>query len=251
VIHFVIPFYNSGAALAENVLAIHRFLERHLKGEFEVVLANDGSTDGSAEAAADLAESTRAVRLAGYDRNRGRGYAVRFAASTCSGGHLIFSDLDLPQTTNLNHILELLARLEDYPVVVGSRFHPESKTRRILRRDLVGRAHRLMVGLLFRELTVKDPDAGFKGFDLEKLHKMASVSRMDRWSWDLEVLVIARANGLKIAEVPIDWNERYTARASSVRLARDAWEEFRGMLRVRRNLKKGLYRFSLNSMPSR
>jgi hypothetical protein len=92
------------------------------------------------------------------------------------------------------------------------------------------------------ELKVKDPDAGFKGFDLAWLQKMCRVSRMDRWSWDMEVLAIARANGLSIAEIPIDWNERHGAYASSVKLVRDAWEEFRGMFRIRRNLRKGIYR---------
>jgi hypothetical protein len=99
-----------------------------------------------------------------------------------------------------------------------------------------------LVRLLFPRLKIKDPDAGFKGFDLAQLQKMCGVSRMDRWSWDLEVLAVARANGLSIAEIPIDWNERHAARVSSVKLVRDAWEEFSGMWKIRRNLKKGVYR---------
>jgi hypothetical protein len=86
----------------------------------------------------------------------------------------------------------------------------------------VGRAHSFFIRLLFPRLKVKDPDAGFKGFDLAWLQKMCRLSRMDRWSWDLEILAIARSNGLTIKEIPINWDERYEAYASSVQLVRDA-----------------------------
>jgi glycosyltransferase involved in cell wall biosynthesis len=242
VIHFVIPFYNNEISLAENVGAIRSFLAKEFPGEFEVVLCDDGSTDGSLAAARNIQRSYPDVRVVGYASNRGRGHAVRFAASSCSGGQLIFSDLDLSRTTDLRHILDMNDRLKDVPVVVGSRFLRASTTRRIWRRAVIGLAHRFFVRLFFPELKIKDPDAGFKGFDLGWLQKMGRVSFMDRWSWDLEVLAIARANGLPIAEIPIDWNERHSAYASSVKIIRDGWEEFRGMFRIRGNLKKGRYR---------
>jgi len=242
VIHFVVPFYNNESNFAENVLAIHSFLARELPDDFEVVLCDDGSTDGSLRKARELERAYLSIRVIGYERNRGRGYAVRFAALGSAGGHLIFSDLDLSQTTDLRHILVMKARLQESHLVVGSRFLRESRTKRIWRRDALGRAHRFFVRVLLPELKVNDPDAGFKGFDLAWLQKMCRVSRMDRWSWDMEVLAIARANGLSIAEIPIDWNERHDAYASSVKLVRDAWEEFRGMFRIRRNFRKGIYR---------
>ena len=135
----------------------------------------------------------------------------------------------------------MIDRLADIPIVVGSRFLRESQVRRIWRRDLVGRLHHLAVRVMLPRLKVKDPDAGFKGFDLETLLAIARVSREDRWSWDMEALAIARANGIPIAEIPIDWNERYEAYATSVKLLRDAWEEFTGILRIRRALRNGLY----------
>jgi glycosyltransferase involved in cell wall biosynthesis len=244
VLHFVIPFFNNQSQLAENALALHAFLTRELPGGFELVLCDDGSTDGSRAEAQKLERSHPAIRVAGYETNRGRGYAVRFAALTSAGGQLIFSDLDLSRTTDLRHILDMKERLEDCRVVVGSRFLPGSATRRRRKRDLVGRTHRLFVRLFLPGLKVNDPDSGFKGFDLGWLQRMCGVSRMDRWSWDMEVLTIARANGLSIAEIAIDWNERHDAYVSSVKLVRDAWEELRGMIRIRRNLRKGRYRLS-------
>lgn len=243
-LHFAVPFYNCEAQLAGNVLAVRAYLEREMTGEYEIILCDDGSTDGSRAAAERLAGGAPEIRVVGYERNRGRGHAVRFAAGTCPPGpgrYLIFADLDLPQTTDLAHIREMADRLADVPIVLGSRFLRESRVQRIWRRDIVGRLHHLAVRILLPKLKVKDPDAGFKGFDLETLRSIARVSREDRWSWDMEALAIARANAIPIAEIPIDWNECYEAYATSVKLLRDAWEEFTGILRIRRALRKGLY----------
>jgi dolichyl-phosphate beta-glucosyltransferase len=244
VLHFAIPFYNCEAQLAGNVLAVRAYLEREMPGEYEIILCDDGSTDGSRAAAEKLAGGAPEIRVVGYDRNRGRGHAVRFAAVTCPPGPgriLIFADLDLPQTTDLAHVREMIDRLADVPIVIGSRFLRESRVKRIRRRALMGRLHRLAVRTMLPRLKIKDPDAGFKGFDLATLVAVGRMSREDRWSWDMEALTIARANGIAIAEIPIDWNERHEAYATSVKLLRDAWEEFTGILRIRRALRKGLY----------
>jgi glycosyltransferase involved in cell wall biosynthesis len=242
VLHFVVPFYNSGGQLPGNVLALRAFLERDRPGDFEIVLCDDGSTDGSRAAAERLAGGVPEIRVVGYAPNRGRGYAVRFAAAACAaGGALIFADLDLPQTTDLSRIRDMADRLADVPIVVGSRFLRASRVKRLRRRDLMGKLHHLAVRLLLPRLKVKDPDAGFKGFDLGALAAISAVSREDRWSWDMEALTIARANGLAIAEIPIDWNERHEAYATSVKLLRDAWEEFTGILRIRKALRRGRY----------
>jgi glycosyltransferase involved in cell wall biosynthesis len=241
-LHFVVPFYNNAASLPGNARALHAVLSRDFPGRFELVLCDDGSADGSRAAALALAAALPSVRVVGYPDNRGRGHAVRFAAATCGGDRLIFSDLDLPQTTDLGLIRALAAALDGAPVVVGSRFLGASSTRRQWIRGWVGRAHRLFVRILLPGLGVRDPDAGFKGFDLAWLKKAAEVCREDRWSWDMEILAVARANGLLIREIPIDWNEKHEAYATSVRLAAAAWEELTGMRRIRRHLRRGLYR---------
>jgi hypothetical protein len=134
-------------------------------------------------------------------------------------------------------------RLAEAPVVIGSRFHPDSRTVRRWRRNLVGKAHRLAVRRFFPGLKVSDPDMGFKGFRQPELGRLNHLSRMNRWSWDLEVLVIARRNGLRIEEMPIDWQEKFEGYSTSVNLLRDSREELRGMLAIRKNLRNGLYDF--------
>jgi hypothetical protein len=241
-IHFVVPYFNNEKNLEENVLALYSFLKQNLGGDFELVLCNDGSTDRSAEVARGLERSLSQIRVTGYAQNRGRGFAVRFAAETCRGEFLIYADLDFPKTTDLRHILDMMRSLQDNQVVVGSRFLRESETRRIWRRRAVSRAYRLLVRLLLPRLKIKDPDAGFKGFRLDGLKSMNRLSREHRWPWDLEMLIIARANGFAVAEIPINWDERHDRYVSSVNLFRDGWEELTGMFRIRKNLKRCLYK---------
>jgi len=243
-IHFVIPFYNNEKNLRNNVLHLSHFLEHQLKKEpYEIVLNDDGSSDRSLEIARELEGSIPRLRITGYSQNQGRGFAIKHATATCSGEFLIYADLDFPQTTNLFHILEMLSQLQKNQIVIGSRFLQESETKRRWPRRIVGVVHRLLVKSVFPWLGIKDPDAGFKGFHLALLKKMNKLSRMNRWSWDLEVLVIARTNGLNMTEIPIDWNEKHEKYVSTVRLIRDGWEEFRGMLQIKRNLRKGFYSF--------
>lgn len=240
-LHYIVPVFNTEKILTANIAILDDFLAARLRDAYEIVICSDGSADRTPALARKLAESRPRVRAVGYSVNRGRGYAIRYAAETCPGRFLIYSDLDFPQTTELDRIPEMLGVLKDHPVVVGSRFLPGSRTRRIRGRQAISRAHRLLVRLFFPGLGVSDPDMGFKGFEREAFRRIAPLSRMDRWSWDLEFLVIARRNGIGIAELPVDWEEKHEGYVTSVNLFQDSREEFLGLFQIRKNLARGLY----------
>jgi glycosyltransferase involved in cell wall biosynthesis len=240
-VSFIVPVYNKADSLEEDITALYDFLTSRLGSGCEIVLSDDGSTDASPEIGRRLEKTLPRLRALGYPENRGRGYAVKFAGKACAGDCIIYLDLDFPRTTGLEKLLEMKARLERSPVVIGSRFLPDSQTQRIRLRNVVGKSYRSIVRLCLPGLRVSDPDVGFKGFDRGFFLSMAEVSRQDRWSWDLEALVIARRNGLAIEEFPIDWDERHAGYSTSVSLFRDAFSEFKGLLEIRRAMKKGLY----------
>jgi dolichyl-phosphate beta-glucosyltransferase len=243
VLHFIIPVYNKEGSLARNIGALDDYLGTRLGRPYEIVLSDDGSTDGSARRAKEMAAANPRLRAVGYPDNRGRGAAVKFAAESCPEGVVIYADLDFPQTSGLGAIPEMAGRLANSPVVIGSRFRAESVTKRLWRRSLVGRVHRAAVRLVFPQLDVSDPDMGFKGFRQPEFGRLNRLSRMNRWSWDLEVLVIARRNGVGIDELPVDWREGYEEYSTAVRLLRDSREELGGMLAIRKNLRRGRYDF--------
>ncbi|MBN1274205.1 MAG: glycosyltransferase [Candidatus Aminicenantes bacterium] len=240
-IHFIIPLYNKETTVVKNVTSVQNFIQSKLRDEYEILLCDDGSTDRTYECARELAAHMPHIRIVGYSKNKGRGYAIKFAAKTCTGNRAIYFDLDLPRTTPLEKILEMVRTLENHPVVIGSRFHPLSCTKRKPVRGLVGRIYLLFTKWFFPKLKLTDPDMGFKGFHRSVLQQINKISRMDGWSWDLEFLVAARQNNIPIEEIPIDWNEQHEEYSSSVHIFKDGWEELRGMTRIRRNMKKGLY----------
>ncbi len=248
-LHYIVPIFNAEKILKTNIAILDDFLSAHLRDTYEIVLCDDGSADRTPALARELAESKPRIRAVGYSVNRGRGYAIRYASETCFGRFLVYSDLDFPQTTELDRIPEMLGLLENYSIVVGSRFLPGSRTRRIRGRQAVSRAHRLLVRLFFPRLGVSDPDMGFKGFEREVFLTIAPLSRMDRWSWDLEFLVIARRNGIGIAELPVDWEEKHEGYVTTVNLFRDSREEFLGLFQIRKNLARGHYDFADRSAP--
>lgn len=241
-VHVIIPVFNKENSLDRNVRAVHDFLGRRLGEDHEIVLCDDGSRDTSPEIAARLAASLPRIRALGYARNQGRGYAVKFAGRTCRGEKIIFIDLDFPETTALEKLLDMAALLESYPVAIGSRFHALSNTRRFRLRGFVGGSYRFLVRLFFPGLGVSDPDTGFKGFQGPAFEAINRASQMDRWPWDLEVMVIARARGLATAEIPVDWIETHVRHATSVKILRDSLEELVGILKIRWNLFRGIYR---------
>ena len=187
---------------------------------------------------------SRTIRVVGYAREprpRPRG-PVRGGDLSPAGRVLIFADLDLPQTTDLGPSSarwrppggrSRRRRLPVSPRVVGHTRH--------LAAGLIGRAHRFSVRVLLPRLKVKDPGRRIQGVrprpgSERSPGSAARTAGPGTW----RPSPIARANGLPIAEIPIDWNERHEAYATSVKLLRDAWEEFTGILRIRRALRRGV-----------
>lgn len=238
-IHFIIPIYNQGESVVDNISRLLSFLKVHLYEPYEIVLCDDGSTDDTLSQAKQLALSSKSIRVLGYKKNRGRGFAIKFAGNTCQGEYLIYFDLDFPKTTNLLKLMEMAKNLKENDIVVGSRFLAGSQTRRVPLRALISKIYRCLVYLILPELRIRDVDVGFKGFKRSCFKEVNLYSKIDKWSWDLEFLMIARAKKMKIKEFPINWNERYDGYSSAINILKDSFEEFCGILDVRiRSLNK-------------
>jgi glycosyltransferase involved in cell wall biosynthesis len=238
-IHFIIPLYNKGKSSIDNIERLSRFLKAYLCEPYEIILCDDGSTDDTLSQAMKFASSNSHIRVLGYKKNRGRGFAIKFAGSTCLGEYLIYFDLDFPKTTDLFKLIEMIKHLQENDIVIGSRFLAGSQTQRFPLRAFVSKIYRCLVYFILPELKIRDIDVGFKGFRTPCFKEVKLYSKIDRWAWDLEFLTIARAKGMKIKEFPIDWNERHDGYASAVNIFKDGFEEFCGILNVRiRSLKK-------------
>jgi glycosyltransferase involved in cell wall biosynthesis len=221
----VIPVYNDRESLA---VAIPRSLEalEPVASTFELIVAEDGSTDGSALVAKEWEERDSRVRLLHSDERLGRGRALSKAFSVARGDIACYYDVDL--ATDLAHLPELVGAVrEGHDIATGSRLLPNSRIARSQGRELASRGYNLLVRSVLGS-RLHDHQCGFKAFRREKLLSLLPEVRDTHWFWDTEVLVRAQRRGYSIKEFPVRWRE---GRGTTVR-RKDVYQMGSAVLRL-------------------
>lgn len=209
----VIPAYNEERRLAASLPRLVNAMAR--LPDAEVLLIDDGSSDATAAVAtANLAMLPNAT-LFKLPWNLGKGAALRLGVSMAKGDAIVFMDADL--AGDVADLPKVVGALDHADVVVGSRLMSESVvTGKSLPRRLVSSAFshqaRFVTGV-----RVRDPQCGFKAFraDIGKL--LFGLSKLDGYAFDVEILVLARQLGYRVAEVPIAWRDVDGSRVRPVR----------------------------------
>lgn len=185
----------------------------------EVILVAEPSGDGTAEAARGLAREN--WRVLETPRHRGKGGAVRAGMAEATGDVVCYLDADMSTDPEaLSRACERFGREPDLMVVCGDRRDPRS---RLIRRQggtraALGRAFNVFARILFPRLGLRDTQCGFKAFRREAARAIFERQRIDGFAFDVEVLLLARDLGLRIATLPVTWTD---ASFSTVRVARD------------------------------
>jgi len=235
----VIPAYNEAARLPPYLRQVTAYLGARGK-PYEVLVVDDGSSDETAALVEKVRAEEPAVRLIRLPQNGGKGQAVRTGMRQARGRLRLFADADGAAP------IQELERLETAlgagaQVAIGSRFLASRDPRYTVR----ARWHRSVLGNLFNGVIqrlglagIADTQCGFKLFPAAVAEDLFSVSRVDGYGLDLEVLFLARRRGYRIAEVPINWTDQP---GSKVRIWRDGLRMFLELLAVRRHASLGLY----------
>lgn len=212
----ILPVYNNLKRLKNNFGKIYSYLKR-LDVPFEIIIAEDGSTDGTYGCASGFSKSFGNVVHLHSEKKLGRGEALKRAIRSARGGIIGYMDIDL--STDLHHIRQAVEKIEKEgcDVVVGSRLTEGSKVLRSLKREAASRAFNYLVRQ-FLGSAVLDHQCGFKFFSREFAMKYADRARDSHWFWDTEVLLLAQKEGRKICEIPVKWRE---GSESTVTLWRD------------------------------
>lgn len=222
----VIPAYNEAERLPRTVADVRDHLAAD-GASWEIIVVSDGSTDGTAAALAPLAAADPRIRLIDERPNRGKGFAVRRGILAARGRRILFSDADLSTPVAERHALA--AALDaGADVAVASRRAPGADVRvpQPFLRRLSGRLFYNLVRLL-TGVALLDTQCGFKMFSREAARTIFPRCRENGFSFDVEILCLARETGLRVAEVPVVWRDAPNTR---VRLPRDAFRMLRGLL---------------------
>jgi glycosyltransferase involved in cell wall biosynthesis len=232
-ISIIIPAFNEEKRLPATLEAVRRHLDAGGWEFSEIVVVDDGSTDGTVGVA--RAAGARVLENPG---NRGKGYAVRHGMLEAGGAWLLFSDADL--SSPIGELAKLWeAAAAGARVAIGSRALNRSLigVHQPWYRETMGRlfnlAMRIATGLPFR-----DTQCGFKLFEAEAARQIFRRQRLDGFGFDVEALFIARRLGYQVAEVPVKWDD---VAGTTVSLARGMLA-FVDLLRVRWNAVRGRYR---------
>lgn len=196
-----IPAYNEKGYLAETVRDVRDTL-RSQDCEFDIVIAEGGSEDGTQKIAEDLEQDIPEVKYLQLGERTGKGRAVEEAFEFSERDFFVFMDAD--GATAADQLPEMLEELQDHDIVVGSR---AEDAERDLGRELASRMFNLGVRFLFVS-GFRDHQCGFKGFRREKVRGLIDSIESEHWFWDTELLVKAQNRDLDIGVLPVEWEEK-------------------------------------------
>lgn len=243
----VIPSYNEMANLQKGTLdKVLTYLSRQ-KYDYEVIVVDDGSTDGSREFVQKFAGENKKIRLI-EGKHSGKAGAVTTGVLSAKGDYILFTDMD--QATPIEEIEKILPEIEKgFDVVIGSRQSQRKGapfTRKVMAQGMIT-LRSMIVGLS----DIHDTQCGFKMFTkksageifkkVEKVHngfksiKGSSVTA----GFDIELLYIAESRGYSIKEVPVTWLYVETRRVSPLK---DSIEGVADLFRIKQNIISGIYK---------
>jgi len=234
----VIPAYNEEARITSTIRDIVGYC-RTRRVSFELILVDDGSQDGTSAEGRLLSAEFLEVRLIRLATNYGKGYAVRTGVMNAVGETILFADAD--GATPICEVERLEAALESgADMAIGSRALRGTgvQVHAKLYRRLIGRSFHFLVERL-ADAGVKDTQCGFKLFRSQVAHDLFSRVRMNGFSFDVEVLLMARQRGYRVAEVSVNWAHQP---GSKVRLTLDSLRMAADLVRIRTRCFRGEYK---------
>lgn len=227
----VIPCYNEAKDIASNVEKVKSYLLEK-KINYELLLVNDGSKDNTKE----VIESIEGVKALSYEKNRGKGGAVKYGIENATGDYVLFMDADL--STDISAIEKVIELAPNYDLVIGSRHAKESviKKKQPWTRVFIGWCCRVLVKMLFHT-KLKDTQCGFKAMKADVAKKIVSKQLVTNFAFDVEYIYIARLNNLSMYELGITWSDD---RGSTVSPIKSSLKFFKDIFFIRRH-KKSYY----------
>jgi dolichyl-phosphate beta-glucosyltransferase len=211
----VVPAFNESRRLVDSLQLLDEYL-RQASPDAEIIVVDDGSTDGTGSLARQQLGSRRG-RVLSNDRNLGKGFAVRRGVLESSGRTVLITDADLSCPIEEHARLDRAMREGELDIVIGSRSLPNSnvEVHQHLGRELMGKTFNVIVRAL-TGLPYADTQCGFKLVDRTRTRELFERLTVHRFAYDVELLLLAVQAGLRVGDVPIVWRNSPDTRLSLV-----------------------------------
>lgn len=228
-VDIVIPCYNEVRVLRGSVEETLTLFEANPQYDWRLVIADNGSNDGTSELARELDAQHPAVHAL-ILTIKGRGIALREAWTQGDADVVAYMDVDL--STKLEQLPDLVRMVASgkFDVVSGTRLHRRSKTKRSLKREITSRGYVMLIRIFFPRLRITDAQCGFKALNRRAVDKLVPLIENRKWFFDTELLVLAHRAGMRLGELPVEWVEDPDTK---VNIVDTALEDIRGLLRMR------------------
>ena len=210
----VIPAYNEEGRIGATLERILAYFAERPECRVEVLVVDDGSTDGTANLTESWQERSRHVRLFSHDRNMGKGWAVRTGMLAAEGEYVLFMDAD--GSTDIAEIEKLSQALDGgADIAIGSRDLAGSEIRKHqpVVRETMGKAFSFIARVLAVP-EIADTTCGFKLFRKHVVAPVFSRQRVRGWAYDVEILYLAIKMGFQVAEIPVHWTDSPDSRVN-------------------------------------
>ena len=234
----IIPAYNEAERLPKTLRRFQEYFSAQ-PYNYEILVVNDGSRDGTAEAAEKLAGEIKNLRVIGREKNMGKGYTVREGMLAAYGKIRLFADAD--NATDISHF-EKMRLLFDrgFDAVICSRDPKDAPgakqtVAQIWWKRLLGNMGNLYIQWMAGGIRgIWDTQCGFKAFRDYAAEKIFSAAKINRWAFDVEALALAKRFGYKIGIIPANWVNDPRSTVKFTAYFRTLWEVFK----IRRSLNK-------------
>ena len=233
-ISLCIPMYNESLIIEDTARALSEYMQNTFaEGDYEIIFSDDGSTDGSAELVRAL--YLPCVRVVGYEKNRGKGSAVRNAVLSSAGDIVMFTDADLAYGTEVvKTMTEALEGNADASLAIGSRnLTGDGYSGYTFMRKVASKAY-LKVLSVVGGFKLTDSQCGCKAYRGDAAREIFAKCKVDGFAFDFETILRAQKASLKIIEVPV---KIVNHRDSKINVLRDAFKMLEDLKRIKKDIK--------------
>jgi len=233
----VIPSYNEEKRIPKTLADIDKYLSKQ-SYSYEIIVVSDGSKDGTAKVVKGLMPKVKNLRLIDNKKNHGKGYVTRQGLLEAKGDYRLFTDAD--NSTSIDQVEKMWPWFEKgFNIVIGSREVKGavlSPPQPWMRRQ-TGAAFRLLTNIFTGLWSIRDTQCGFKGFSRKAAEDVLPRCKIDRFSFDAEILVLAKKLGYKTKEIPVTWKNDLESKVSFKSMAKMGFD----LVKIRMNLIKKDY----------